>query len=335
MKITKIGSLAITICLLGSLQIAQAGRDLTFCAWTDTHYGAYDYSDQTRLQTIADINNLPNVSYPSSLNLGKVSRPSFLLHVGDFTEHGYASEWNSPNLADQRSYVQNISHLDPQIKTYETLGNHDGLTTDIRTAIEAKQGNTYYSYNDQGVHFVVLDPYKKNSIRYPDLDDEQLTWLQNDLDVLTPQTPVIFSMHIFPDSTTGDRTTHLGTSSQKLAEVIEGVNVLAFLHGHTHTSGKQSWNGIDVLGCGFCYMRSGCAGGTPIFQVVNITDNRMVAAEYNWDTNQWGNVLIDKAIVSATVPEPGTLAMMGMAGMFMLSRCFLRQRKTLSHAKVK
>lgn len=320
----KMGSLVVMICLLGSLQVAQAGRDLTFVAWSDTHYGAYDYSNQARLQTIAEINNMPNVSYPSSLSLGKVDLPSFLMHLGDITEHGYASEWNNPDFADQRSYIQTLEHLDSQIETYETLGNHDGKTNDIRNAIAAKQGNTYYSFNDQGVHFVVLDPYKKSSIQYPDLDDEQLAWLQSDLDALSSQTPVIFTMHVFPDTTTGDRTCHLSTSSQKLAEVIDGVNVLAFLHGHSHASGKMSWNGIDVLGCGFCYMRSGCPSGTPIFQVVNITDNRMVALEYDWDANQWGNVLIDKAIV----PEPGTLMMlMELAGVSILAGCFFRRRR--------
>jgi Icc-related predicted phosphoesterase len=265
---------------------------------------------------MGDMNNMPNVSYPSYLNLGKVNRPSFLMHLGDITEHGYASEWNSPSLGDQRSYVQTLEHLDSRIKTYETLGNHDGKTNDIRTAIAAKQGNTYYSFNDQGVHVVVLDPYKKSSIRYPDLDDEQLAWLKNDLKAQTTQTPTIFTMHVWPDTTTGDRTCHLGTSSQKLAQVIDDTNVLAFLHGHGHAGGKTSWNGIDVLSTGFCYMRSGCPGGTPTFQVINITDDRMVALEYNWDANRWGSVLVNKAIV----PEPATLTLLGLAGAGILVR---------------
>ena len=74
MRTTKF-KLAIAIFgMILTTQTAWAGRNLTFVAWTDTHYGAYDYSDTTRLQTIGDINNLVNTSYPTSLNLGKVGQ---------------------------------------------------------------------------------------------------------------------------------------------------------------------------------------------------------------------------------------------------------------------
>jgi hypothetical protein len=107
-------------------------------------------------------------------------------------------------------------------------------------------------------------------------------------------------MHIFPDSTTGDRTSHLGeASSQKLANIVSGKNVLAFLHGHFHDGSHTTWNGIDVLGTGFCYMASGCPGRVPTFQVIKITDNHMVAVEFNWDTNTWGQIFVNKSFDSA------------------------------------
>jgi len=320
MKTTGVRLAIVAIGVMILAQTAWAGRDLTFVNWTDLHYGAYDYSDTTRLQTLNDINNLVNTSYPASLKLGKVGKPSFLMCLGDITEHGYASEWNSPSLGHQRSYVQTLTHLNSGIRTYETMGNHDGKTQEIRNAITAKQGNTYYSFNDQGVHFVVLDPYKKASIQYPDLDDQQLTWLQSDLNKLAPQTPIILTMHIFPDSTSGDRTCHLGaTSSQKLANILNDKNVLAIMHGHGHYYGHMTWNGIDVLASGFCYMRSGCPSGSPTFQVVKITDNHMYALEYNWYSNTWQTTLVNKAIV----PEPLTLAHLGAAGVGLI----LRRRK--------
>jgi hypothetical protein len=91
------------------------------------------------------------------------------------------------------------------------------------------------------------------------------------------------------------------------------------MHGHGHYYGKTTWNGIDVLASGFCYMRSGCPNGSPTFQVVKITDNHMYAMEYDWNANKWAATLVNKTFV----PEPMTLALLGAAGCGLL----LRRRK--------
>jgi hypothetical protein len=279
-------------------------RDLTFFMWSDTHFGAYDGEDITRLNVIAMMNNMNKIDYPANVSVkGKVARPAFLLHLGDITENGKATQWNSPDKPDQQSYLQTINHLKPTIRTEETLGNHDSRKGEnIRDKIIAKYRRPYHSFTEQGVHFVILDPYHWQNSAAPKLDDEQLAWLKKDLSLLPKGTPIILAMHVWPDTTTGDRSCHLDEESGgKLLNIIKGKNIIAWLHGHGHHSEHHIWNGIDMLSTGFCYYRPGCKDGTPTFMVFHITDNRLIAVDYNWDKKQWAEVYVDKAITRPTV----------------------------------
>jgi hypothetical protein len=300
-----------------STSYVQTIRDLTFCLWSDSHFGSYDFdeylNDSPRLSIMEDINNLSGVFYPRLLDLGWVDKPVFLLHLGDVTEDGYASQWDSPTLADQRSYIQTIKHLDPEIQRYEALGNHDARTEVIQNAIAARHGNTYYSFDLQGVHFVVLDPFKQGGA-YPGLDDTQLAWLGNDLNRLNPQMPILIAMHILPDPdlTSTDYLSHLDAdSSQKLANIIADKNVLAFVHGHWHRTSKRTWGNLDVLGTGFNYTATGCPNGTPTFLVIRITDNHFYAVEYNWNNDDWSETLLDKTF-EAVPPASGDANLDGL-----------------------
>jgi|GEM_PF-811161 len=283
------------------------GRDLTFFVWSDSHHGACDYTDTTRLAIVADMNNLPGQSYPSDTLPGVVvGEPTFILHCGDLTEHGYASEWDSPTLADQRSYLQTIAHFDPNYDTYECLGNHDLRypPNTIRSLFVAKNGGSYYSFSEQGVHLVVLDPYPYDNITAPELDSTQLSWLENDLDSLPEGTPIIIAMHIHPnaDASNFDGTSKLGsTSSAVLWNIISDKNVLTFFHGHGHRIIHTYWNGVDVLApAGYAYSDADVAcdvtGLDPTFGVVRITDDRVTIFCYDWSQDQfWTVPLMNKS----------------------------------------
>ncbi len=285
--------------------IAFGGEcDLTFFMWTDTHFGAYDDKDVTRLNVIEMMNNMNKISYPESVSVkGKVAKPAFLLHLGDITENGKAAQWSSPDKPDQQSYLQTIKHLKLGIRTEETLGNHDSRKGEnIRNQIIAKYGRPYHSFTEKGVHFVILDPYHWQNSAAPKLDDEQLDWLAKDLNTLPKNTPIIVAMHVWPDTTTGDRSCHLDEESGgKLLNIIKGKNIIAWLHGHGHSSEHHIWNGIDLLSTGFCYYRNGCKGGTPTFMVFHITNNRLIAVDYDWDKKEWAKVHLDKAISRSIV----------------------------------
>jgi hypothetical protein len=314
----KMRQLGVFLLLCLSLFIGEAfggERDLTFFMWSDSHFGAYDDTDTTRLKTMDIMNKMVNVDYPDSVAIkGKVARPAFLLSLGDITENGKESQWNSPDLGDQQSYIQTVKHLHPDIRLVEVLGNHDSRKAEnIRHIIKAKYGNTYHSFDEKGIHFVALDPYHWNNTAKPELDKDQLAWLKKDLNALPKGTPIVMAMHVFPDATTGDRTSHLDEASAKeLAEILKGKNIITWLRGHFHHGDHRLTNDTDIISTGFCYYRQGCKGGSPTFMVVHITDNHITAIDYDWDKNQWDKVYLDKQFTrqsaTATQPVPSSAA---------------------------
>lgn len=274
-------------CLLCSAPIPA--QSLTFAVWSDTHFGAYDYADTTRLDIIEQINSMQNASPPDGLN-GPL-QPDFLMHCGDITEKGTPDQWNDPNIADQRSYLRTIGRLDSRISAFAALGNHDSRKSEnIRSLFAHRHGGTYYAFDRAGVHLVVLDPYPQMNSAAPSLDSAQLEWLKADLSALKAGTGVIIVMHVLPmfDSAI-DRTSRLDEqSAQALAEVIAGKNVLAFLHGHWHARSIKDWNGIPVIApAGFAYYRKGCPNGHPYLGVVRISDTEFTVYGYNWETRSF------------------------------------------------
>jgi 3',5'-cyclic AMP phosphodiesterase CpdA len=277
--------------LAGGLAVGDS-RPLTFVVWSDSHFGAYDFADTTRLDIMAQINALPAAAPPEGfVPLPDGTPPDFLMHCGDITEKGTAAQWNDPNALAQQSYIQTLTHLDRRIQPYAILGNHDSRKAqNIRQPFAALHRGTYYAFDCKGVHVVALDPYPTGNSAAPALDAAQLDWLRADLAALAPQTPILIMMHILPIFDEGlDRTSRLDRqSSDALAGLLNGKNVLAFFHGHWHARSVKDWHGIPVIApAGFAYWRSGCKNGHPVLGVVQLTDTALAIYTYNWHTGAY------------------------------------------------
>lgn len=268
--------------------VCGSGDVLTFVVWSDSHFGAYDYADTTRLDILAQINALPAAAPPEGfIPLPDGTLPDFLMHCGDITEKGTPAQWNDPNAPAQQSYLQTLTHLDRRIRPYAILGNHDSRKAEnIRKPFAALHRGTYYAFDCKGVHVVALDPYPTGNSAAPALDAGQLDWLRADLAALAPETPILIMMHILPIFDEGlDRTSRLDRqSSEALAAALAGKNVLAFFHGHWHARSVKDWHGIPVIApAGFAYWRNGCKNGHPVLGVVQLTDTAMTVYSYNWE----------------------------------------------------
>jgi 3',5'-cyclic AMP phosphodiesterase CpdA len=289
------------------------GRDLTFFVWSDTHFGAYDYSDTTRLKIIEQMNRLPGKDYPPGVFAGEaVGRPAFLLHLGDVTEHGLASEWDDPKAAAQRSYVQALKQLTATDKTYEVVGNHDSRgQPNIRQHIARKHGRTYYSFDVEGVHFVVLDPYRNIDTATAHLDESQLEWLKDDLARMDSAHPVIIAMHTAPPgrSSAGNGSRAVENSMDHLWNIVADRNVLAFFHGHVHMAFRGRWFNFDTVApAGFAYLRRGCPQGHPVFGVVRITESRMTVCGWDWEKERFlPQPVFDKSFLQKKPPSDGSV----------------------------
>ena len=164
------------------------------------------------------------------------SNAAFALSMGDNI---------GDNLSLYPRYLKVMSGMNKPL--YLVPGNHD-MNFDAEDPAYAFEtfklfaGPTYYSFNYGKVHFVVL-----NSIVYPspiytdyktyhgEIDERQMTWLENDLAHVPQDHLVVLNMHI-PVVSYQDRMAaqHQVANREALYALLKGRKALT-LGGHTHT----------------------------------------------------------------------------------------------------
>jgi 3',5'-cyclic AMP phosphodiesterase CpdA len=193
---------------------------------------------------------------------------------------------------------------------YPCIGNHelfaiyeespeDSLHPDYKYGMyERYFGNTYYSFDHKGWHFLVLNSLDAENQRYiGSIDEQQLDWLQSDLAGVDPQTPIAVVLHIplitsfrqvypKPSNTQGYR----GLRNQdRLMEIMDGHNLKLVLQGHLH------WlEDINVMGK-TRYITGGAVAGRPSWKgkrhgeegflkiTLSGTDISWEFIDYGWD----------------------------------------------------
>ncbi len=172
----------------------------------------------------------------------------FSVNIGDLFETNTRDEQKEKEIAKKISEVQPLP--------YFVVGNHD---IDLKTRLPIHisyfpnvfEGNkkSYYSFNYDGVHFVVLN----NADRKIGFSNEQLTWLSEDLAgsqellnsiakekmMSAPPLSVIYFMHrpiAFPLSElyNDDETKQSRESNTKLLDIISKYDTKRIFAGHIH-----------------------------------------------------------------------------------------------------
>jgi predicted phosphodiesterase len=186
-------------------------------------------------------------------------KPDFLVELGDFIdaaesvdiELGYLKRINREfsAIADRRHYV---------------LGNHcvDMLTKPEFLAA-VKQDQSYYSFDQGGVHFILLDscfrsdgtPYGRKNSQWTDanLPQQELDWLSADLK--SASGPIVVFAH--------QRLDVAGPHSVKNAAAVRDLlersgKVLAVFQGHSHENDYQ-----DIAGIHYCTLAAMIEGSGP------------------------------------------------------------------------
>lgn len=245
--------------------------DITFFAIGDTHIGwrsDANPDEGNNLALLAELNALPGTAYPGQIG-GIVDVPLGVLHVGDMIDRvfyiGPPDQWNDfVNIYGTDGTDGMLNY-----PLYQCMGNNDkdadnqSGTTYIRDQVTARHGGLYYSWDWQGVHFVCMDMTPTPEI---------LNWLADDLAATGPVRPIVLFDH-FPPSSPGEA----------LRQVIEGYNIVAIFHGHTHAARHTIWEGYDVYECGTPL------GGGSRFSVAHITDTYMTVVERTWSNGGSGS----------------------------------------------
>lgn len=189
-------------------------------------------------------------------------RADFVVELGDYVD----------TLVDDKDPVQNLDEIESIYERfdgprYHVLGNHefDNLTRDqLLYNIEntdIPEGETYYSFDQNGVHCIVLDadytveePHLPFDLQDPDdpfwnwtdawIPQAELDWLTADLAASDLPT-VVFTHQLLHRDNTEDHTI-------KNADVVRGIfeqdgQVVAVFSGHDHRGEIAFRNGIHYF----------------------------------------------------------------------------------------
>ncbi|MCA9006990.1 MAG: metallophosphoesterase [Planctomycetaceae bacterium] len=179
-------------------------------------------------------------------------RPDFVVFQGDLIDSGKSLEQEKKHL---QTVVEAISAI--PFPKYYVLGNH---CVDQLKKEEFLQGvgqkESFYSYDQNGSHFVVLDscfksdgtPYGRKNFKWTDanIPAEELAWLQADLEKTS--LPTIVFVHQPLDLK--DTDAHAVKNSSAVRQVLEqSGKVTAVFQGHSHHN-KYS----EIKGIHYCTM---------------------------------------------------------------------------------
>jgi alkaline phosphatase len=198
-----------------------------------------------------------------------IEKPDFVVELGDLidaadsveTELGYLETINQQfaSVCDERHYV---------------LGNH---CVDTLTKAEflghVGQSESYYSFDQSGFHFIVLDscfrrdgePYQRKNFDWTDanIPTAELRWLAADLELTND--PVIVFAHQRLD-VTGQHSVHNAAEVRRLLEKSD--KVFAVFQGHSHQNDVQEINGIHY--CTLVAMIEGSGSQNSGYAVLDI-----------------------------------------------------------------
>ncbi|MDR1270180.1 MAG: metallophosphoesterase [Planctomycetaceae bacterium] len=201
----------------------------------------------------------PNKVVAAANELNK-QRLNFLVELGDLIDSVKAPEKDKKHLRIINTELKKISN-----KRYYVLGNHcvETLTKD-EFLDEIGQEKSYFSFDQNGYHFVILDacfrqdgtPYGRNNAQWTDtkLPDAELDWLKSDL--AATKLPTIAFLHQRLDVENQKPIAVKNADSvRKLLE--ESGKVKLVLQGHEHGGDYK-----EIAGISYCTLSAVIEGSS-------------------------------------------------------------------------
>ncbi len=212
---------AMIVLTLGiSAMAADAPSKLTgeplfsFVQITDSHIKADNARNSGYLQrTIARVNEL---------------NPDFVIITGDLTEQGTPEEYVELKKV--------LAELKP--KLYTVAGNHE-LQKGTLASYEKEMGKPYQTFTHKDVAFFLLNNTMRNdkgkSMHHSKLDDEQMVWLQKELEAAKTAgaKQIIMAAHMPVSTKMGSYNTQR-LDADTFLPLLEQYEVTAHISGHRH-----------------------------------------------------------------------------------------------------
>ena len=178
-----------------------------------------------------------------------------------------------------------------------TIGNHDrfylagGKADTLGFGMfEKHYGKTYGSFTQKGVHFVTLNSLYPQGGDVPySVGAEQLAWLKADLDTVSPQTPVIVSLHVpmlslyYPVVEGTMKAWDMIADSKAVVDLLKEHNTQLVLQGHQHIYEQIQERDLWFVTAGAvsaCWWQGPFLTTQEGFLLVKVDENNRISWEY-------------------------------------------------------
>lgn len=189
------------------------------------------------------------------LELVKAHQPDFFLNGGDtIMDASYEGKTREDALGQWDEWDK-LTETIKDYEIYSCIGNHD-CWWDVPSKDDEMYGkpyvqrrlgipNNYYSFSKGGWHFIVLDSNHKGVT----LGEEQMAWLEKELEELPADTPTLLMSHYpitsITDSLVGGQ--HGDHKELKALFYRHRDKVKACLSGHQHMLDRVWYNGVSYF----------------------------------------------------------------------------------------
>ena len=225
LALTAVGGGAVFACGLAGCASrggsAASYKDFYFVQLSDTHWGyegpANPDAGVTLRKAVATVNALE-------------TPPEFIVFTGDLTHTTDDPAERRRRLAGFKSIVADL-----KVKQVRFMpGEHDA-SLDKGAAFKEFFGETHYSFEHKGVHFIAVDNVSDPGAK---IGEEQLAWLRAELAKLDKNAPIVVLTHrpLFDLAPKWDWATRDGAAAIELLMPYSKVTVF---YGHIHQEHHQ------------------------------------------------------------------------------------------------
>ncbi|MDR1336472.1 MAG: metallophosphoesterase [Tannerella sp.] len=173
----------------GVASCPEKEKKLTFAFLTDVHLNA------------ANVNNRFN-GFKQALERAKNENPAFLIFGGDVVEISGIGPMLSRRQTDSLYTAFRQAIEQTGLPCYQAIGNHDRYF-DAETGCTAGDevfksyfGDSYYTFEEKGVRFFVLNSVQHDGTGDLCIGAEQMEWLKRELVRISLATPIVAVTHV-------------------------------------------------------------------------------------------------------------------------------------------
>ena len=221
MQLTAVGGGAVFASGLGLPAFGAGADDFYFVQLSDCHWGFSGPPNPDAANTLAKA-----VTSVNALDV----KPDFIMFTGDLTHTTDDPKERRTRMAQFKEIVSKLN-----VKTVRFMpGEHDA-SLDRGAAFKEFFGDTFYSFDHKGVHFVVIDNVSDPGAA---IGEAQLAWIKADLAKQKADAPIVVFTHrpLFDLAPKWDWATRDG---EKAMEILMPYKNVTVFYGHIHQEHHQ------------------------------------------------------------------------------------------------